>query len=557
MRNPRYTIGLDFGTGSVRCLVVRIEDGAEVGSAVHPYHHGNCGVYGDASGPELARQHPADYIEGLTLSVTQAMACVRDTDRDFATDRIVGVGVDTTGSTPIPVDSDGTPLAFQPAFAENINAFAWLWKDHTSKDEARMITDRALESHAEYLAKCGGVYSSEWYWAKIWHCANVDTEVSRAASAWVEFADWLPAILSGRERNPSRGICPAGHKAMYHESWGGYPSRDFLASLHPELARARNALEGCVAVSVDTPAGYLTPEWAAKLGIRADLPISTGAFDAHIGAIACGIRPGVMIKVLGTSGCDMMVEPLSHPLKDIPGLCGIVPGSILPGHHGLEAGQAALGDLYGWWVDWIKPDRLTHEELTRKAVRLKPGETGLLALDWNNGNRTVIVDQHLTGLLVGQTLRTLPEEVYRALIEATAFGAKIILNRFEEYGVKVEEIITTGGVAHKNPFILQIYADVMERPVRIARSDQACALGAAIVAAVISGAHPDFPSAQKVMGGVETGCYLPQPENVLIYRELFQLYKDMHDAFGTSKESSPLRHVMKRLIKIREETRSC
>lgn len=555
MHPPQYTIGLDFGTGSVRCLVVRVEDGAEIGSAVHPYHHGNCGVYGDASEPELARQHPADYIEGLTLSVTQAMACARDTDRDFAPERIVGLGVDTTGSTPIPVNEFGMPLAFHPKFADNINAMAWLWKDHTSKDEARMITDRALECHPEYLAKCGGVYSSEWYWAKIWHCANVAPEVVQAAAAWVEFADWIPALLTGNERNPSRGICPAGHKAMYHHSWGGYPDRDFLASLHPELAHARDALKDCRPVSVDTPAGFLSAEWASKLGLPAGIPVSTGAFDAHIGSIACGIRPGVMVKVLGTSGCDMMVEPLSHPLEDIPGLCGIVPGSILPGHHGLEAGQAALGDLYAWWVDWIKPDRLTHEELTRKAERLKPGETGLLALDWNNGNRTVIVDQHLTGLLIGQTLRTLPEEVYRALIESTAFGAKIIMNRFEEYGVKVEEIITTGGVAHKNHFILQIYADVMERPMRIARSDQACALGAAMVAAVISGAHSDFPSAQKAMAGVRPDCYLPRPESVRIYRELFQLYKDMHDAFGMSSEPVPLRHVMKRLIKIREETR--
>ncbi len=557
MKFPLYTIGLDFGTGSVRCLVVRTEDGGEIGSAVHPYSHGNGGVYGDASEPELARQHPEDFIEGLKRSVSQAIENARDSDRDFTPDRIVGVGVDTTGSTPIPVDSEGMPLALQPAFTDNVNALAWLWKDHTAKDEAKAITDRAMDSHPEYLAKCGGVYSSEWYWAKIWHCANADPEVARAAAAWVEFADWLPAILSGREGNPSRGICPAGHKAMYHESWGGYPSREFLASLHPELARARDALEGCVAVSVDTPAGYLTPNWAAKLGIPAGIPVSTGAFDAHIGSIACGIRPGVMVKVLGTSGCDMMVEPLIHPLEDIPGLCGIVPGSILPGHHGLEAGQAALGDLYGWWVDWIKPDRLSHEELTRKAALLKPGETGLLALDWNNGNRTVIVDQHLTGLLVGQTLRTLPEEVYRALIEATAFGAKIIMNRFEEYGVKVEEIITTGGVAHKNPFILQIYADVLERPIRVARSDQACALGAAIVAAVISGVYPDFPSAQKAMGGVQPGCYNPQPESVRIYRELFQLYKDMHDAFGTSTESVSLRHIMKRLIKIREDSRSC
>lgn len=557
MRQPIYTIGLDFGTGSVRCLVVRVEDGAEVGAAEQSYAHGNGGVYGDASEPELARQHPADYIEGLTRSVLKAIACARETDRDFSPDRIIGVGVDTTGSTPIPVDGLGVPLAFQPAFQGNVNALAWLWKDHTAKDEAKAISERTMESHPEYLAKCGGVYSSEWYWAKIWHCANVAPEVAQAAAAWVEFADWLPAILSGMQRKPSRGICPAGHKAMYHESWGGYPDRDFLASLHPELARARDALKDCTAVSVDTPAGYLTHEWAAKLGIPARIPVSTGAFDAHVGSIACGIRPGVMIKVLGTSGCDMMVEPLSRSLEDIPGLCGIAPGSILPGYHGLEAGQAALGDLYGWWVDWIRPDKLSHEDLAFRAAQMQPGETGLLALDWNNGNRTVIVDQHLSGLIVGQTLRSLPEEVYRALVESTAFGAKIIMNRFEEYGVKVKEIITTGGVAHKNPFILQIYADVMERPVGIARSDQTCALGAALIAAVIAGAYPDFPSAQRAMAGVKQERYFPQREHVGIYRELFQLYKDLHDAFGASTEPVPLRHVMKRLIKIREETRSC
>ena len=550
-----YTIGLDYGTNTVRALTVRTEDGAEVGTFVFPYPHGDAGVILDSHDPELARQHPSDYLAGAEAAVRGAMADAANNDADFAPVKVIGLGVDTTGSTPIPIDANGRAMAENPRFAEVPDAMAWLWKDHTSALKAVAITQAAATKHPEYLAKCGGAYSSEWFWSKMWQCAEINPEVAAAIAGWIECADWIPAILTGTEAKPLRGICAAGHKAMYHTEWGGYPDRAFLADLHPELGRWRDALDASPpAVPISHKAGDLTPEWAEKLGLSAGIPVAVGAFDAHLGAVGSGIGPGALVKIMGTSTCDIMVAPLAQSLPDIPGLCGIVPESVLPGFYGLEAGQSAVGDLFNWWVRQFGGNR-THEELTDSAAQLKPGESGLLALDWNNGNRTVLVDQRLTGLLIGQTLASSPAEIYRTLIEATAFGARMIVERLEEYGVKVEQVIACGGIADKSPLAMQIYADIFNRPIRTSRSNQTCALGSAIAAATVAGAYPDVLTAQSKMAHLNERDYAPNPPAAAVYEELFKLYRDLHDAFGVAAWQGNLSPVMKRLIDLRDRER--
>ena len=474
---------------------------------------------------------------------------------EFSPDQVVGIGVDTTGSTPLPVDENGEPLAFQAEFAGNPNALAWLWKDHTSTAEATRITELARKMRPEYLAKCGGTYSSEWYFAKVLHCLNIDEKVFDAAHCWVECADWIPAQLTGTGAADSfvTGICAAGHKAMFNADWGGFPDAEFLGELHPKLAQLRARMPS-EAHTIDKPVGAgLTPEWAQKTGLSAGTPVAVGAFDAHLGGVGAGIAPGTLVKTLGTSTCDLMVVPGEQLLEDIPGLCGIVMGSILPGYHGLEAGQSAVGDLFNWFVNVLKAG--THEELTRAAGELKAGESGLMALDWNNGNRTILVDQRLTGLLVGQTLYTTPPEIYRALIEATAFGALTIIERLEEYGVQVERVVNCGGIAQKNAVAMQIYADIIGRPMLVSRSSQTCALGAAIAGSVAAGVHADFAAAQKAMTGLQEIIYTPDENAHQIYQRLYAIYRELHDAFGTPDWNGNLFGVMKTLLEIREEAR--
>jgi len=553
-----YTIGLDYGTNSVRALIVNTANGREVGTAVWEYEHGTHGVLLSRD-PNLARQHPADYLKGAEVTIRQALAQAKRNVRGFKPEQVVGIGVDTTGSTPLPVDAQGQPLAFQKKFARNLAAMAWLWKDHTSVAEAAEITALARQLRPHYLAKCGGTYSSEWFFSKILHCLRTAPEVFDAAYTWVELADYVPAALTGTE-HPDQitvGICAAGHKAMYHESWGGYPDAEFLGKLDPKLADLRSRLRP-KAHTIDRAVGTLTPAWAKRTGLPAGIPVAVGAFDAHLGAVGSGIAPGILVKIIGTSTCDMMVVPQDQPLADIPGLCGIVPGSILPGYYGLEAGQSAVGDIFNWFVEYLQPGGPkagSHEALTRAAARLKPGESGLLALDWNNGNRTILVDQRLTGLLLGQTLYTTPAEIYRALIEATAYGALTIINRFEEYGVKVEQIINCGGIAEKNPLVMQIYADVTGRPMKISRSGQTCALGAAIAGAVVAGVHKDYASAQKAMTGLKPRVFHPNPAAHEVYRQLYPLYRTLHDAFGTRDWTGNLYDVMKTLLDIRNRAR--
>jgi len=559
-RARQFAIGVDYGTNSVRALVVDVADGAEVATHVYNYPSGHQGILLDPKDPNLARQNPADYIEGFFKSVKGALKAAQKT-RGFRPEHVIGIGVDTTGSTPIPVDRAGMPLALQPKFKRSLAAQAWLWKDHTGHAEAAEITQRARQTQAPYLAKCGGTYSSEWFWSKILHCKRSAPQVFAAAYAWVELADFIPGYLTGRldPHTVPRGICPAGHKAMYNDQWGGLPSEEFLAGLDPDLVEVRRRY-ATRAVPADQEAGELTAQVAQKVGLPAGIPVAVGAFDAHTGAVGAGIKPGTLVKIIGTSTCDMMVAPMDQPLADIPGLCGIVPGSIIPGMYGLEAGQSAVGDIFNWFASHLAPKQYVakgdaHANLTREAQRLKPGQSGLLALDWNNGNRTILVDPLLCGLLIGQTLHTTAAEIYRALIEATAFGALTIIKRFEEYGVAVHEVVNCGGIAEKNPFLMQIYADVCNRPMKISRSAQTCALGAAIFGAVVGGAYRTTEEAQARMTGVKPKVYRPNPSAAPVYAELYPLYRTLHDAFGTADGQGQLYRVMKDLIAIRNRVR--
>jgi L-ribulokinase len=562
MSATKYAIGLDYGTNSVRTLIVNVANGREVASAVWNYTHGTQGVILSRD-PNLARQHPADYVTGAETTIKKALAVAKRTVRGFSPDQIIGIGVDTTGSTPLPVDRHGHPLAFDRRFAKHPAAMAWLWKDHTGVAEAGEITALARKLRPQYLAKCGGTYSSEWFFSKILHCLRTSPEVFDAAYLWVECSDWIPAMLTGTEPPDQLtvGVCAAGHKAMFNDAWGGYPDATFLSQLDPKMGELRSRLRS-KAHTIDRAVGRLTLEWAARTGLPADLPVAVGAFDAHLGGVGSGIAPGTLVKIIGTSACDMMVVPVGDKLADIPGLCGIVSGSILPGHYGLEAGQSAVGDIFNWFVNYIQPlgkKAGSHEALSAAAAKLAPGESGLLALDWNNGNRTVLVDQRLTGLLLGQTLYTTPAEIYRALIEATAFGALTIINRFVEYGVKVEQIVNCGGIAEKNPLVMQIYADVTGRPIKISRSGQTCALGAAIAGAVVAGkpagGYANYADAQKAMTGLKHRIFQPNPTAHAVYKELYSLYRKLHDAFGTQQASGNLYPVMKELIEIRNRAR--
>jgi L-ribulokinase len=557
-----YTIGLDFGTNSVRALVVDVRDGRDIGSSVWDYTRGRAGVVIDSVNPDLARQHPADYLQGIEAAVLGALEQAAS-DPAMSREKVIGIGVDTTGSTPMPVDASGQALALVPGFEQDPSAMAWLWKDHTSHSEAEQITQLAGQHRPQYLAKCGGRYSSEWFWAKIAHCAKVASRVFSAAHTWVEFADWIPAVLTGTmaPQKLKRGVCAAGHKAFYSASWGGYPDADFLKMIHPDLPRVRASLPDRCATTAESVGG-LNAEWATKLGLPAGIPVAVGAFDAHLGAVGAGITDGTLVKIMGTSTCDIMVAPLAQPIADIPGLCGIVNESVLPGYFGLEAGQSAVGDIFNWFVSEIRPggDREgTHAQLTAGAAALKPGESGLLSLDWHNGNRTVLVDQRLTGLLVGLTLHTKPAEIYRALIEATAFGARVIMERFEEYRVAVKRVINCGGVAARNPLAMQIYADIMNRPIFISRGTQTCALGSAIAGAVVAGkkngGYGDYATAIAAMTGVQETAYHPLPDNVATYERLYQLYRRLHDAFGVSGHKCDLSNIMKELLAIRDGVR--
>jgi L-ribulokinase len=553
----RYSLGIDYGTNSCRSLLIDLDNGAEVGSTVFNYPSGEMGILLDPKDPHVARQNPQDYLDGLEAVVRGSLQQAQAKVPGFDPAEVIGIGIDTTGSTPIPVNKEGTPLGLLPEFKNNLNAMVWLWKDHTGYAEAAEITQLAHEMRPNIIAKCGGIYSSEWWWSKILRLRRVDVQVFDAAFSFVEHCDWIPAVLTGNT-DPltlKRGVCSAGHKAMFSTEWGGLPDKEFLAKLDPALADLRDRLYS-VAHTADVKAGSLCAEWSQRLGLKEGIAISVGAFDAHMGAVGAGIKEGTLVKILGTSTCDLMIAPTSKPLADIPGVCGIVNGSVLPGYYGIEAGQSAVGDIFLWFVNHLVPDSYgatvgeKFVKMEKAMLGKKPGSTGLLALDWNNGNRTVLVDVRLTGLLLGQTLHTEAHEIYRAYIEATAFGALTIIKRVEEYGVKIEEVINTGGLSIKNATLMQCYADIIGKPMKVSQSEQTCALGAAIFGAAAAGAG-DIHTLQSQVTATREKVYYPIPENQLIYAELYILYRTLHDAFGTPQWSGKINHIMKQLLDIR------
>ncbi len=556
MAGKRYSVGVDYGTSSVRAIIVDVANGNELAQSVYAYPSGKAGILLDPKDPNVARQNPMDYIDGFIMSVKGALKQAAKS-KGFHATNVIGIGVDTTGSTPMPVDQNGMPLMMQKKFAKNLAAYAWLWKDHTSHEEALAIMEKANGKKLPYLVPYGGVYSSEWFWSKIWHCLKTEPAVFDAAYSWVELCDFVPGYITGNldPHTLKRSVCAAGHKAMFSEKWGGLPNKKFLKSLHPKLAALRDRLYDETFTSSDV-AGMLTEQMAKKTGLPSGIPVGVGAIDCHHGSVGAGIGPGIMVKTMGTSTCDCLVA--EKVPETIEGICGMVPGSIVPGLWGLEAGQSAVGDIFSWFVQafFAEEGAAAHVRLTKEAAKLKPGQSGLIALDWNNGNRNILMDPRLTGLLVGQTLHTTAAEIYRALIEATAFGAMTIVTQFERHGAKVKEVVTCGGIAEKNPMLMQIYADILNRPLRISRSSQACALGAAVFGAVVGGAYKTTPDAQKKMTGLKKEVVAPNPANVKVYKKLFTLYLRLHDAFGKKSYAGSMQALMKELLEIRDSARA-
>ncbi|NOX65969.1 MAG: ribulokinase [Chlorobi bacterium] len=553
--NDVYALGIDFGTNSVRALVLNLTNGEEISSSVSNYKNGNSGILLDENNPLVARQYPGDYLESMEIAVKAAVT--EAIGKNISIDEIVGIGVDTTGSTPIPVDEDLVPLALKDEFKNNLNAQAWLWKDHSSIEESEKITELSAEIRPEYIAKCGGAYSSEWFFSKILHCYNVDRTVFDAAFTWLECSDYIPAAIAGITNisDLKRNVCAAGHKAMYSKEWGGYPDEEFLGKLAPEFVELRKTLSD-QAYTINETMGTLSLEWAEKFGLKAGTPIAVGALDAHIGAIGSGVGEGVLVKIIGTSTCDIMASPKDKEIKNIPGVAGVVDGSVLPGYIGIEAGQSAVGDIFNWFVsNVLNRDGDYHNVLTEKAEKLKAGQSGLLALDWNNGNRNVLADFNLTGLILGQTLHTKDYEIYRALVEATAFGALMIIERMEEYGIKIDKLVNCGGIAEKNPMVMQIYADILGRPMEVAASGQTVAMGAAIIGGFVAKKGEDgFENIEAIQSRVcevkETN-YTPNDKEHETYAQIYKLYKILHDAFGVKGYSESLFEVMKKLIEIK------
>ena len=529
-----YVIGLDYGTDSVRALVVD-QNGWEVSTAVHYYSRWKKGLHCDPARSQF-RQHPLDYLEGLELSVKAAIALA---EPEVAAN-IVGISVDTTGSTPVAVDRAGTPLALLTDFAENPNAMFILWKDHTANAEAEEINTLAHRWDTDFTKYVGGIYSSEWFWAKILHTLRVDEAVRHAAFSWVEHCDWISAVLTGNTDPLTlrRSRCAAGHKAMWHEEFEGLPSADFLSRLDPLLTGLRERLFRHT-YTADAAMGQISPEWAARLGLPENVVIGVGAFDAHMGAVGAGIEPYSLVRVMGTSTCDMLTAPTEEVGNLlIRGICGQVDGSILPGMLGMEAGQSAFGDVYAWFQNLLafplrellgeaEAEKLIQNiipVLSEKAGALPVTERDPVALDWFNGRRTPDANHTLKGAVTGLNLGTDAPRMFKALVEATAFGAKRIVERFQSEGVPIRQLIGIGGVSKKSPFVMQTLANVLNMPIKIVQSEQACALGAAVCAATAAGIYPDMSTAQAAMASGYDAEFQPQAEKVGVYEKLYGQY---------------------------------
>lgn len=543
----KYVIGLDYGSDSARALVVNAENGNIMATSVKYYPRWKKGLY---CNPKINqwRQHPKDYLEVLEATVKDALSqCPEGTANE-----VVGIAFDTTGSTPAFTDETGTPLAMLPEFEDNPNAMFVLWKDHTAVKEAEEINEACAKSDINYIKYEGGIYSAEWYWAKAMHILREDEKVAQKAYSIVEYCEWLPAVLTGvkRAKDIVRSRCACGHKAMWHKEWGGLPPEDFLKSLEPKLSGFRERLFE-ETETADKPVGHLCKEWADRLGLNENVVVAGGAYDCHMGAVGAGVTPHTLVRVIGTSTCDVMVASYDEiGNKCIKGICGQVDGSVIPGMVGLEAGQSSFGDVYAMFrrilefpIREILPqtidEKLPKEEvenivektcdkiivkLTEEAEKIPVRESTMIATDWINGRRTPDANQLLEGTIAGFTLGTTAPQVFRALVEATAFGTKAIVDRFESEGVVIDNVIGIGGIALKSPFVIQTMCDVINKPIKVCNTDQACALGAAMFAATAAGVYNKVEDAIKNMNSGFSKEYIPQQESVKVYSELYKKY---------------------------------
>jgi len=544
MKN-KYVIGLDYGSDSARAIIVDALTGEELATAVKYYPRWTEGKYCNPAMNQY-RQHPLDYIEVLEATVKESLAkCPAGT-----AEQVVGIAFDTTGSTPVFTDAAGTPLSLLPEFAENPNAMFVLWKDHTAVKEAAEINKLCKEWKIDYSAYEGGIYSSEWFWAKALHVLRQDEAVRKSAYSIVEHCEWLPAILTGvtKSKDIVRSRCAEGHKAMWHEKWGGLPSEDFLTALDPVLSGLRERLF-TETKTADEVVGHLTEEWAKRLGLTTNVVVAGGAFDCHMGAVGSGVTPRTLVRIIGTSTCDIMISSYEEMGdKLIKGICGQVDGSVIPGYVGLEAGQSAFGDVYAWFkqvlefpikqiignsslLDEATKAKLIDEAcsriipaLTKEAELIPISESTIIATDWMNGRRTPDANQLLKGTITGLTLGSSAPRIFRALVEATAFGSKAIVDRFRSEGVQIDAVIGIGGISLKSPFVMQTMSDVLNMPIKVCKTEQACALGAAMFAATAAGIYGKVEEAQQAMGSGFASEYCPNADNAKAYEAIYEQY---------------------------------